>query len=807
MPSEDASDPLLELRGIAAIALAPTPVAFPEALRRRIESLVETEGNAKTIPAETDSIATEIGIDGFALEAEVGRGGMGAVYSARDLSLSRRVAVKILSSIADSHQLERFQREVQAAAGVRHDHLIPVYSTGRTTAGRPYLVMPLIAGGTLRARLKNEMLPPSQTASIIREVALGLSALHAAGILHRDIKPANILLDSSDGRAKLTDFGLARGVQSDGLTVEGAIVGTPEFMSPEQATSPESLDERSDIYSLGVTLYECLAGTIPFRGAPLEIIRQRGIDDPESPRRFNSKIPKDLETICLKATAREPNRRYSTAAALADDLERWSLGKPIAARPIGRVERAVRWMRRNPLPVVILAITISGAVASGLGWSRAAASADLAEERRRAAEQSVHAEAKQRERAEQHLATARAAVDRFYVRVMDEGLLKDPQLQPQRREILADTAKFYSQMLALESADSTLRRPAIHTAISLGLIQRDLGQWDEAEASLRKAVQMAREEVAANSGDFSSKTTLAKSLNTLRIVMWGANQFEAIRELDRESVELHEELVAIEPDNLMRRRDLAAMRANMASAALVRGDQVAAHAELLKARYQIQELVRLKPDESIYKADLARIENNLGFGRDSNDDALGYWERARAMRRELLRANSTNAVIGFEFVKNCHCLAIQRLTRSEWSEVLAVAQEGIAQARITLKGGSHALVQNLLADLHGASAESFKQLGQNEKADLAYREARAELCKLMAADTRVAKTFLEITKAHLEFLRGHNRVPEAEIQRQLAWTALDQLSRAKPNNSAERAELSNYRKALDPSPIRESPPK
>jgi hypothetical protein len=183
----------------------------------------------------------------------------------------------------------------------------------------------------------------------VHQVALGLAAAHARGVVHRDIKPSNILLDAGSGRAKLTDFGLARVLAADASASQsGGIVGTPAYMSPEQILSPSRIDARSDIYSLGVVLYELLTGERPFRGLAHMVLQHVVHDEPRSPRSLNDSIPRDLETITLKCLAKEPARRYATAQALADDLEHWAKGQPIQARPIGAAERLIRWCRRNP---------------------------------------------------------------------------------------------------------------------------------------------------------------------------------------------------------------------------------------------------------------------------------------------------------------------------------------------------------------------------------------------------------------------------------------------------------------------------
>jgi eukaryotic-like serine/threonine-protein kinase len=293
--------------------------------------------------------------------AELGRGGMGIVLLAYDQELRRTVALKVLPpDCADDKARARFLREGRAAAGINHDNVVPVYAVASPPDGPSYLVMQYMEGPTLRERIETEgQLDSSEVARIGLQVADGLAAAHRAGLVHRDIKPANIIFDRAQGRAKIMDFGLARGAAlPDGITETGTILGTPEYMSPEQVREPDRIDARTDVYSLGVTLYEALTGEVPFRGAPHMILQQILNDDPRPPRRLNDKIPRDLATTCLHCMHKEPARRYASAGALAEDLARFLAGKPIQARPTPAWERAVKWARRRPGIAALLALVV-----------------------------------------------------------------------------------------------------------------------------------------------------------------------------------------------------------------------------------------------------------------------------------------------------------------------------------------------------------------------------------------------------------------------------------------------------------------
>jgi eukaryotic-like serine/threonine-protein kinase len=320
---------------------------------------------------------------------------MGVVYKARQNKLRRTVALKMIlgGGHASGADLERFRTEGEAIARLQHPHIVQIYEVGEHN-GLPYFSLEFCGGGSLEKKLAGTPLPPREAAALVEKLAQAMQAAHDQHVIHRDLKPANVLL-AEDGTPKITDFGLAKKLDEVGKTQTGSIMGTPSYMAPEQAGGKsKDLGPACDIYALGAVLYDCLTGRPPFRAAtPLDTVMQVVSEEPVPPTQLNAKLPRDLETICLKCLQKEAAKRYSSAANLAQDLRRFLAGEPIEARPVSAAERAAKWVKRRPLvaalAAVILLLLVAGTAISTGFAIEAADRADDAERNAYHADQSA----------------------------------------------------------------------------------------------------------------------------------------------------------------------------------------------------------------------------------------------------------------------------------------------------------------------------------------------------------------------------------------------------------------------------------
>lgn len=382
------------------------------ALHREVQSNLswgpDFAGPERPIPPEVGE---------YTVLREVGRGGMGVVYQARHRSLGRLVALKMIlaGEFASESQRQRFRREAELAARVQHPNIVQIYEVG-VLDGRPFLALEYVEGGTLDDRQRQRPLSFHVSAALVETLARAVHHAHLKGVIHRDLKPANILLQESAGPLsggeggvpgspngtylipKIADFGLARSSErADGLTQTGMVMGTPSYISPEQARGERQLGRGADIYALGAILYDLLAGRPPFLAeTPIQTVHQVLDQEPARPSTWLASVPTDLETICLKCLQKDPAKRYGTAEDLANDLRAWQQGERIVARPMSSWERAAKWCRRRPAFAALLFAV--GALAAAVTVISTVAAIRLRQERNAVVAESEHARRSEQQR-------------------------------------------------------------------------------------------------------------------------------------------------------------------------------------------------------------------------------------------------------------------------------------------------------------------------------------------------------------------------------------------------------------------------
>jgi tetratricopeptide (TPR) repeat protein len=424
---------------------------------------------------------------GYEVIGELGRGGMGIVYEARQVALGRVVAIKVLKSglFATEDECRRFLNEAEAVAHLDHPAIVPIFEV-RRSRGLYFYSMRRVGGCSLDERLKRGPLNPQDAARLVGRIAVAVDVAHRHGILHRDIKPANILVDEA-GAPFLTDFGLARRLDGEGsdATRTGAVVGTPAYMAPEQVEGKFSdLTTATDVFGLGGVLYAALTAHAPHTGSSVAdtLDRVRKVT-PEAPSRINRLVPRDLESVCLKCLEKDPRRRYASAREIADDLDRWIAGKPTLARPVSVLTRSRMWARRHPLPAALVSALVAAVLLglAGIGWQWREANRQRhhAERLLDYLSNRLLAQASTEVNPQGANVTVREILDRQTSRIGGE-FQDEPEIEARLRETIGTT---YHSLGLFEPAEQQLR-------LALDLIDRTEGA--SSSASIRIATRLGR---------------------------------------------------------------------------------------------------------------------------------------------------------------------------------------------------------------------------------------------------------------------------------------------------------------------------
>lgn len=592
-------------------------------------------------------------VAGFELLDELGRGTTGVVYKARQKALNRLVALKMIlaGGHASAEQLARFETEARAVASLKHPNIVQIYDLGESE-GLPFLSLEFVDGPPLDVEINGIPQPPRDAVGLVERLARGVEAAHSKGIVHRDLKPANVLL-SGDGTPKITDFGLAKELESkSSQTRSGSQIGTPSYMAPEQALC-ETYGPSVDIYALGAILYEMLVGRPPFLGAsPYETTLLVVNEEPVRPSLLVSKVPADVETICLKCLQKAPERRYESAAALADDCRRYLAGEPIVARPISPVERLWRWCRRNPRTAGLAAAVIGLLAVVAVGSTAAAV---VIEKSRKAAVAATKAadDAKIEAEANELLAARRASDGLSLIQtVVDDIQIKlqgAPGTENLKKSLLETGLEALRKLSSTLNGSRATETTELIARMRLGDSFRRLGSTKEAMAEYLKSHTIAWRRANDFPDNDKAQGNLASVLNTLGEMRHEIeHDMAASLDCHRQSVAIWRKLSTHPPggkdsvEPLTLTRNLAESLTHLAVGLLREGKPMEAaplFEETIELRRKVLEEV---PDDLSLRQDLARSYQALGetaFLLGDITQSRDYYARCLATNEEILAGN------------------------------------------------------------------------------------------------------------------------------------------------------------------------
>jgi len=742
--------------------------------------------------AEEDSALGGKRIGAYELVERIARGGMGVVYRARQVGLNRAVAVKILLDpvFASAEERARFRAEAAAAAALQHPNIVAIHEIGEAD-GRCFFSMDLVEGEDLAALTAGGPLPASDAASLMVKIARAIHYTHERGILHRDLKPSNVLVDAA-GQPHVTDFGLAKrmtasslaagaAVDTPALTMTGQVLGTPGYMSPEQAAAKKEIGPAADIYSLGALLFHLLTARAPFLGpTPTAVLRQVEDQDPIAPALLNPAVPPDLETICLKCLNKEPSRRYAGAGDLADDLERFLRHEPILARPTGRAERFSRWCRRNPVmasligAVAVLLIVV--AVGSFLSSRR------LEADRRAEAALRVEAEARLRQG------------DRLINFML--GDLAD-RLEPVGRLDILESAirqvdQFYAQAPSDYLSPESQRHRA-NTLFQFATIHAEQGRLAESITNYHDAIAAYERVLAAHGTNLQWRFELGRTRNDLGIVYLRLRDFtNGIATLDR-ALEERSALLAQQPTNALWLGGYAATAMNLGVAERRLKDLDKAADYCAKSEQAIRLWIRVDPASTTAKERLATVRGAVGrvlADRNQLDAAAAAFGEKALILRDLLRQDpqhtrrQADLELGLSYVTELY------MRQSNYDAALSSVNDGanLGEKLVSRDPSNREWLDAFVADLTDRG-EILAALNRPEEALANYRR----VWELSEPQAGVARQYSEWLDNWRQSLESAEKLERAEADRAQAQGQLEKAGEHRHAADELRAKLAKLK--------------
>lgn len=612
----------------------------------------------------------------YEIQSEIARGGMGVVYRARQVSLNRPVALKMIraGAFASDEEVRRFHAEAEAAAALDHPGIVPIFEVGEHD-GHHFYSMKRIEGGGLGDHIGRLKTRPRDAARLMAEVARAVHHAHQRGILHRDIKPSNILVDA-EGRPHVTDFGLAKRIESDsGLTASGAIVGTPSYMSPEQARGhTRAVTTACDVWGLGAVLYHVITGARPFEGdSAMDTLRRVIEREPPRPRSIAPGVDRDLETIALKCLDKDPARRYASADALAADLDRFAAGEPILARPVGPAERLAKWARRKPalagMAAALAVAVVAGAVGVAWNWREAVRQRNIARaeavERKKQRDAAIAAERTARAEADKAVAVTDFLVDDILAQAAPDNHAREDRV----------TIEDALDLGGPKVAERFRGKPEVEAAVSrmIGLTYRKLSLFDKAQPYLERALRLSRQSL----GDDAELSL--EALNDVATLLEYRGRNAEAEPLFRELVERYRVTRGAEDESTFTAINNYAE--NMAR--MNRGDEAERLlSDLLEARTRTQGpthqgVLITRFNRAVLLKDMGRL--------DESEQEL---REVLRLREEMLRPDHP------EILQSQNSLALLLATRGRHAEAEPL-QRAVLEARRRVEGPEH--VSTLIA--------------------------------------------------------------------------------------------------------------